>query len=95
MGEQADFERCFFHRIPAFVQRQGAAQVASLFMETADAVVHHDHDAVHNDAEVQSAQAHEVSRDARLLHYDEGGEKRQRDGEGRDERGPQVPQEQE
>ena len=52
-----------------------------------------DHCAIHDQPEIQCAEAHESPRDPRLHHEVEGEEHRERDGRRDDKRGPQVTEE--
>ena len=61
--------------------------------EAADDVLHQDHRAVHDQAEVDRPQAHQVGRDAGLHHAGEGEQHRERDGRGHDQPRPDVAQE--
>ena len=63
--------------------------------EVADAVLDHDHRAVHDQAEVDGPQAQQAGGDAEAQHAGEGEEHRQRDGQRHDGRRPQVAQEEE
>ncbi len=63
--------------------------------ETPDEVLHHDDGRVDKESEVERAEAHQIRRDAELLHGQGGKQQRQRDHGRRDERRADVAQEQE
>ncbi|EAU66886.1 hypothetical protein STIAU_3193 [Stigmatella aurantiaca DW4/3-1] len=72
-----------------------AAEPVVLLRDVAHRVLHDDERAVHDEAEVDGAQGHEVARDAQLPHADEGGQHAQGD-DARDEQArAQVAQHQE
>ena len=85
----ADLDRGFADHLELGLARQIAMG------DVADAVLDHDYGAVHDHAEVDSAQAEQARRDAETQHAGEGEQHRQRDGQGDDARGPQVAQEEE
>ena len=63
--------------------------------EATDAVLHDDHRAVDDEAEVQRPQAHQIPRDAGLQHAGRGHQHHQRDDCGGDQRRAQVAEQQE
>ena len=58
-------------------------------------VLHHDNRAVDDEAEVNCAETHEISRYTHPIHPDEGREHRQRDDYGDDQASPDIAQEEE
>ena len=83
------------HLVEPFAPRQEASQGMLPLGQVAQAVLDNDHRAIHNEAKVDGTQAHQVAADPRPHHADGRQEHGQRDGQGRDQRGPQVPQEEE
>jgi hypothetical protein len=63
--------------------------------QPADAVLHHDHRAVDDEAEVDRPEAHQARRNPRGPHQVGGEEHRQRDRQGHDQAGPDVAEEHE
>ena len=61
--------------------------------ETADEVLHHDDRGVHEQPEIERSEAHEIRRDAELLHRQGGEEQRQRNDGRHDERRADVAKE--
>ena len=79
----------------AFAARQRPSSRLLRMRQAAHAVLHDDHGAVDDDAEVQRPQAHEVGADLVVHHAREGEQHGQRDDQRRDQRRAQVAQEQE
>ena len=73
--------------------RQEAPQRVLPLGQVAQAVLDNDHRAIHDEAKVEGAQAHQVAADPRPHHADGRHQHGQRDGQGRNQRRPQVAQE--
>ena len=75
--------------------REQPSKALLLGRETPDAVFHDDDGAIHDQAEVQRAEAHEVAADPVFHHAGDREEHRQRDDECSDERGAEIAQQRE
>ena len=69
--------------------------LAFAMRQVPDHVLDHDHGAIDDQAEVERPQAQQAAGDAELQHAGEGEQHRQRNGQGDDQPGPQVAEEDE
>ncbi len=86
----ADLERGRAHHVDALLGSERAALGALGLGEAAHGVLDDDHRAVDDEPEVDRAEAREVPGDARRVHHRHGEEHRQRDGDGDDEAGAEI-----
>ena len=76
-----------------FAPRQEAPQRVLPLGQVAQAVLDNDHGAIHNETKVEGAQTHQVAAHPCPYHTDGRHQHGQRDGQGRNQRRPQVAQE--
>jgi hypothetical protein len=60
-------------------ERQSIRRAGAAMFEAADKVFDHDDRGIHDQSEIERAQAHQIGRDAESLHRDERHQQRQRD----------------
>ena len=78
-----------------FLAREFSPGVFSGFGEPTNGVLDHDDRAINDESEIDGPQAHEIARDAKPIHPNDGNEHGERDGEGDDDGAAQVAKEQE
>ena len=76
--------------LEAFRARQQAFQFVLFVAESPDAVLHDDNRAIHDEAEVERSEAHQVAADFRADHSRDGEQHGKRNDERRDKRGAQI-----
>jgi hypothetical protein len=81
--------------LEALVATEQSTQAMLRLAETAQAVLDDDHRAVDDQAEIERAQAHQIAGDLVLHHAADGHQHRQRNHCGRNQRRPQVAEQQE
>ena len=80
----------------SLLERQPSLASAVLrFGQTSNAVLDHNHGAIHDQPEIQCAQAHQIGRDARAHHAGDRRQHRQRDNRSSDQGGADITQQQE